>query len=124
LRPIRTGIWKRVIATSPALNVDEIFFEAGVATDDHGHDLVQAAYQVAGKFEIHREGRVVTLGPGDGYAIPPQAPHSVKCLEKGSYILITANGGAAAGDGHAHGHDDHAQRHDDHAHDAGHGHDH
>jgi quercetin dioxygenase-like cupin family protein len=117
LRPIRNGVWKRVITASPALNVDEIFFDAGIATDAHGHDVEQAAYQVTGRFEIDLNGRVVTLGPGDGYAIPAGTPHSVKCVEKGSYLLITANPGGAAG-GHSHGDD---QGHE-HGHDHGHNH--
>src|SRR4029078_7938759 len=68
LRPIRNGVWKRVISESPALNVDEIFFDAGIATDAHGHDVEQAAYQVAGRFEIDFKSRGATPGPGGGDA--------------------------------------------------------
>jgi len=113
---VRTGIWKRVLVDAPTLGVDEIFFEEGVATDGHGHDLSQAAYQVSGRFEIRLTGSVRTLGPGDSYSIPAGVDHSVKCIEKGSYVLITAR--VAGG-----GHDDHdqAQGAGGHAH-AGHEH--
>jgi quercetin dioxygenase-like cupin family protein len=87
--------------------VDEIFFEADVATDDHGHDLEQAAYHVSGLFEIHLGDEVVTLGPGDGYAIPANAPHSVRCLEQGSYILVTARNAGGGSDNHDHDNDHH-----------------
>lgn len=117
LRPVRTGIWKRVLVDAPTLGVDEIYFEEGIATDGHGHDLSQAAYQVAGRFEVRLGTSVVTLGPGDSYSIPAGVDHSVRCVEKGSYVLITARSGGAAHDEH---HDD-AHGADDHAH-AGHSH--
>lgn len=95
LRPVRTGIWKRVLVDAPTLGVDEIFFEEGVASAGHGHDQSQAAYHVAGRFKVRLGSSVVTLGPGDSYSIPAGLDHSVRCLEKGSYVLITARGAAA-----------------------------
>lgn len=104
LRPVRTGIWKRVLVDSPTLGVDEIYFEEGIATDGHGHDLSQAAYQVTGRFEVRLGTTTLTLGPGDGYAIPAGVDHSVRCIEKGSYVLITARAADIVhGDGHVHG---------------------
>lgn len=117
LRPVRAGIWKRVLVDAPTLSVDEIYFEEGIATDGHGHDLSQAAYQVAGRFEVRLGSSVATLGPGDSYSIPAGVDHSVRCIEKGSYVLITARAvGATNDDDH-----DHAHGAGDHAH-AGHGH--
>lgn len=117
LRPVRTGIWKRVLVDAPALGVDEIYFDEGIATDGHGHDLSQAAYQVSGQFEVRLGSSVVVLKPGDSYSIPAGVDHSVRCVEKGSYVLITARGAGTADDDqhdHAHGADDHA--HAGHAH--------
>jgi quercetin dioxygenase-like cupin family protein len=111
LRPVRTGIWKRVLVDAPTLGVDEMFFEAGIATDGHGHDLSQAAYQVSGRFEIHLADTVRTLGPGDSYSIPAGVDHSVRCVEKGSYVLITARAAGGVHDNH-----DHAYSADSHAH--------
>jgi quercetin dioxygenase-like cupin family protein len=110
-----------VLVDAPTLGVDEVYFDEGVATDGHGHDLSQAAYQVTGRFEIQLGGSVVTLGPGDSYSIPAGVDHSVRCVEKGSYVLITARGGDSAGhDGDGHDHD-HAHGKTGHAH-AGHDH--
>jgi quercetin dioxygenase-like cupin family protein len=116
LRPVRTGIWKRVLVDAPTLGVDEIYFEEGIATDGHGHDLSQAAYQVSGRFEIHLAGSVRTLGPGDSYSIPAGVDHSVRCVEKGSYVLITARvaGGGHDDHDHAHGAESHAHAGHDH----------
>lgn len=116
LRPVRKGIWKRVLVDAPTLGVDEIYFEEGIATDGHGHDLSQAAYQVSGRFEVRLGSSVVTLGPGDSYSIPAGVDHSLRCVEKGSYVLITARSGGAAHEDH-----DHAHGAKDHAH-AGHDH--
>ena len=107
-----------MLVDSPALGVDEIFFDAGIATDGHGHALSQAAYQVAGKFEVNLAGGVMTLGPGDSYSIPSGVEHSVRCVEKGSYILITARD-PGTGDGHhdaGHDHGSGGHEHHDHAH--------
>jgi quercetin dioxygenase-like cupin family protein len=106
LQPIRGGTWKRVIASGDRLRVEEIFLEAGVDTADHGHDVHQVAYQVAGRFEVTIGGSTVVLGPGDGYAIPAHMPHRVRCIERGSYILATAVPTAGASDepGHHHEH--------------------
>ena len=111
-----------MIASTDSLSVDEIFFDAGIETDAHGHHLGQVAYQVAGRFEVTLGDTTRALGPGDGYTIPADTPHRVRCLEKGSYVLITAldagNGAGGHDHGNAGGHDhgnagghDHADHH-------------
>ena len=104
----RPGVMKRSIVASPTLKVDEIFFEDGIGTDDHGHAVEQAAYHVSGRFEISIGGTSIELGAGDGYSIPPNEPHAVKCLAKGSYVLVTTGSNAEQGD---HGHGDHGHGH-------------
>lgn len=120
LQPIRAGTWKRVIAAGGSLGVDEIFFDEGVQTDDHGHNRDQVAYQVAGRFEVKLNGVTKAIGPGDGYSIPAGTSHSVRCLEKGSYVLITALGNRGLdgeADAHDHAHADHDHHdHGDHDH--------
>lgn len=126
----RPGVSKRSLVNTPGLKVDEIFFTAGVETEDHGHAVEQAAYHVSGSFEIVIDGTTSTLSAGDAYSIPANEPHSVRCTADGSYVLVTVVG--AQGDGHGdhhggtadqandHGHDDHG--HDDHRHGTGRGH--
>lgn len=122
LRPVRAGIWKRVLVDSPSLAVDEIRFDAGIATDGHGHGLDQAAVQISGRFEVRLGDSTVELGPGDGYGIPSGLEHSVRCIEAGSYILITARGSSGDHDhGHGDGHD-HGQEHGHEHGPGGHGH--
>lgn len=115
-----------MIASTGSLTVDEIFFDAGIETDAHGHHLSQVAYQVAGRFEVTLGDTSRVLGPGDGYTIPADTPHRVRCLDKGSYVLITVLGGGHAHMGsETHAHDEHNHEHE-HApsHAPDHGHDH
>jgi quercetin dioxygenase-like cupin family protein len=105
LQDRREGLRKRSIVASPNVAVDEFFFERGVATQDHSHAKEQAAYVVAGKFQIEIDGKTAALGPGDGYSIPADQEHKVVCLEEGSYILATLQSDHGHGHGHGHGHD-------------------
>jgi len=115
LQPVRAGTWKRRVASTDQLNVDEIFFDAGTETADHGHNLQQVAYKVSGRFEVTLDGSMSVLGPGDGYSIPANAPHRVRCIEKGSYVLVTAMAGKeAVGEHHDHDDHDHHRGHGDH----------
>ncbi len=94
LQPVRAGITKRPLVLGDGLQADEIFFDAQVATSAHAHPLEQAAYTVSGQFEVTLGDARRVVGPGDAYRIPAGADHAVRCLEAGSYLLITALGGA------------------------------
>jgi len=123
LQPVREGIRKRPLIVGEGLQADEIFFEEGVTTSGHAHDLEQAAYQVAGEFEVTLGDERRHVKPGDAYRIPAGTPHSVRCLRQGSYLLITARGGHVETDP-AHNHERHEPGdHDHHDHEHGH-HDH
>lgn len=112
---LREGKFHRVLVQTVSLVVEEIFFDTGIFSEPHAHDEEQAAYHVTGRFEVDLGGGTITVGPGDGYSIPRQAPHSVRCLEGGSYILVSslvdpAESAAPAGPEHDHGHEHpHAQ---------------
>lgn len=110
---LREGKSHRILVQTDSLLVEEIFFDTGIFSEPHAHDEEQAAYHVAGRFEVDLGGGTITVGPGDGYSIPRQAPHSVRCLEGGSYILVSSLGEPAATDApDARGHDhDHPHAH-------------
>lgn len=106
---LREGKSHRVLVQTATLLVEEIFFDTGIFSEPHAHDEEQAAYHVAGRFEVDLGGGTITVGPGDGYSIPRQAPHSVRCLEGGSYILVSSMAEPAAipavdGQDRGHGH--------------------
>jgi quercetin dioxygenase-like cupin family protein len=114
LETLRDGLKKRAIMETPNVRVGEFFFDRGTSTSGHAHDVEQAAYIVAGKFQVDLNGQMVEVGPGDGYSIPANCQHSVVCTETGSYVLASILG--TVQDSHDHGHS--------HSHSHSHGHSH
>ena len=66
--------------------VVSVKFEKGAIGTVHDHIHTQGSYVVSGKFEITINGKSEILEAGDGFYVPPHAPHGAKCLEAG--ILI------------------------------------
>src|ERR1051325_811833 len=102
LQPVREGICKRALIFGSGLQADEIFFEEGVATSGHAHDLEQAAYQVAGEFDVTLGDERRRVKAGDAYRIPAGTPHAVRCVRPRSYLLSSRRGNPIEAD-HAHG---------------------
>ena len=108
---LREGKSHRILVQTASLLVEEIFFDTGISSEPHAHDEEQAAYHVAGRFEVDLGGGTITVGPGDGYSIPRKAPHSVRCLEGGSYILVSSMVSTSHDRDPDHGHEDPASNH-------------
>jgi len=81
-----TGITRQIVAHNKDLMVVSVKFEKGAVGTVHNHMHTQGSYVVSGKFEITINGKSQTLEAGDGFYVPPNAPHGAKCLEPG--ILI------------------------------------
>jgi len=47
-------------------------------------------YVIKGKAELHSEGQMVTLQPGDSYVVPKDAKHTYKILEPFTAIEATS----------------------------------
>ncbi len=106
------GMRKRTMAERPSLKGVEYFFDAGVDAGAHAHaGDDQVVYCVAGKFEERRGTDVFVVGPGDGFLIPPGTMHGIRCLEQGSYLLITAPIAGPAEEGHCGGAGKHGPEH-------------
>ena len=80
------GITRQIIAHNNDLMVVSVKFEKGAIGSAHDHVHTQGSYVVSGKFEIMINGKSELLEAGDGFYVPPHAPHGAKCLEAG--ILI------------------------------------
>jgi quercetin dioxygenase-like cupin family protein len=52
-------------------------------------DYESVGYVLKGKAELHLEGSVVQLRPGDSYVVPRGASHSYKILERFSAVEAT-----------------------------------
>ena len=81
-----TGITWQIVAHNKGLMVVSVKFEKGAIGTVHDHIHTQGSYVVSGKFEITINGKSEILEAGDGFYVPPNAPHGAKCLEAG--ILI------------------------------------
>jgi len=81
-----TGITRQIVAHNSDLMVVSVKFEKGAIGTVHDHIHTQGSYVVSGKFEITINGKSKILEAGDGFYVPPNAPHGAKCLEAG--ILI------------------------------------
>jgi quercetin dioxygenase-like cupin family protein len=49
--------------------------------EDTARDYEVVGYVLAGRAELHTEGQVVTLAPGDSYVVPHGARHHYRILE-------------------------------------------
>ncbi|MFD2825404.1 cupin domain-containing protein [Leeuwenhoekiella polynyae] len=82
------GITRQIVAHNKDLMIVSVKFEKGAIGTVHDHIHTQGSYVVSGKFEITINGNSEILEAGDGFYVPPNAPHGAKCLEPG--ILIDA----------------------------------
>jgi quercetin dioxygenase-like cupin family protein len=62
-------------------------------------DYETVGYVISGRAELHVEGQMVLLEPGDSWAVPKGAPHSYRILEPFTAVEATAP------PAHAHGRD-------------------
>lgn len=56
----------------------------------HAHDYEVVGFVVSGRAELHLEGQVVTLEPGDSWLVPAGAEHSYRILEAFTAVEATA----------------------------------
>jgi quercetin dioxygenase-like cupin family protein len=60
------------------------------AQEDVARDYEVVGYVIAGRAELHTEGQVVTLAPGDSYVVPRGARHHYRILEPLRAVEATA----------------------------------
>jgi len=63
-------------------------------------DYETVGYVIKGRAELHIEGQMLILEPGDSWLVPPEAEHSYRILETFTAIEATAP------PAHVHGRDD------------------
>jgi quercetin dioxygenase-like cupin family protein len=62
----------------------------GEAKAPTSRDYETVGYVIAGRAELHIEGQMVRLEPGDSWVVPRQASHAYKILEPFTAIEATA----------------------------------
>ncbi|WP_051621326.1 cupin domain-containing protein [Leeuwenhoekiella sp. MAR_2009_132] len=83
-----SGITRQIVAHNQDLMVVSVKFKPGAIGRIHDHLHTQGSYVASGKFKITINGNSEILEAGDGFYVPPHAPHGAECLEEG--ILIDA----------------------------------
>lgn len=82
----------RYLAHLSNLMMVVIDFEDGPASQPdppHSHPHEQISYVVAGEIHFVMEDRMVRLGPGDLFTVPPNVPHSIQLLTPKARLVDT-----------------------------------
>ena len=64
--------------------------EPGEAKPPSARDYETVGYVISGRAELHSEGQVLKLNPGDSWAVPKGAIHTYKILEAFTAVEATA----------------------------------
>ncbi len=78
---MRSGVYRRTMATTDEAMICEFFLERGVEVSEHSHMNDQVGYVVFGQFEVSIGGQTRLCVAGDSYAIPGGVLHSGRVLE-------------------------------------------
>jgi quercetin dioxygenase-like cupin family protein len=64
--------------------------EPNASSEESARDYEVVGYVLRGRAELHIEGQMVTLGPGDSYAVPRGSHHRYKILEAFTAVEATS----------------------------------
>ncbi|MFZ5942853.1 MAG: cupin domain-containing protein [Bacillota bacterium] len=79
--PMIEGVKRRTLACGEKTLMIEVELAQGSNIPGHSHLHEQTGYLVYGKMIFNIDGQETEVNPGDSWAIPGNAVHSVKVLE-------------------------------------------
>ena len=82
------GVERKILARGGGLMMVEVFFEKGAVGAVHTHPHQQVSYVLKGSFELEMDGNKETIGAGDSFYVPSEAPHGVVALEESAILDI------------------------------------
>lgn len=82
------GIQRQIFGYDEKIMLVKVKFEAGAVGTLHQHAHIQVSYVESGAFELIIDGNKKMLNRGDGFYVPPNAPHECLCLEAGVLIDV------------------------------------
>ncbi len=82
------GIQRQLVNYNSQIMQVKVKFEEGAIGYEHSHFHTQSTYVATGKFEVVIDGKKEVLSAGDGFLVPPNLKHGVKCLEAGMLIDV------------------------------------
>lgn len=86
--PCGQGIRRRIMGYDPHLMVVRVAFEKDAVGATHMHYHSQVTQIESGRYEVTIGSERRLLGPGDGYYVPADEPHGLRCLEAGIVLDI------------------------------------
>lgn len=81
---------RRILGHNDQAMMVSVAFETGGTGAVHSHPHTQVTYVASGRFEVTIGDEMRTLAAGDGFYAPPDVPHGVLCLEKGTLVDVFA----------------------------------
>ena len=67
-----------------------IEIQPGLSFPPHSHPHEQAGYVLSGRIKAHLDQETREIGPGEGYLVPPDLPHTVEILGEEPALLLDA----------------------------------
>lgn len=80
------GIQRQVFGYNETLMLVKAKFIEGAIGAVHHHPHSQVTYVDSGVFEMTIGEETKIIRKGDGYFVPPDVPHGVRCLEPGMLV--------------------------------------
>lgn len=85
---VGNGVKRQIMGHDDHILVVKVAFEKGSIGPIHDHIHSQSTYVESGEFEVSIDGVKKVLKGGDGFYIPPHAPHGAVCLAAGVLIDV------------------------------------
>ena len=85
---VAAGVTRQLLGYDDAILMARVELEAGTVGDIHSHAHSQITYIESGEFDVHVDGVVKRLGPGDSVYIHPNLKHGVVCNKAGVLLDV------------------------------------
>lgn len=82
------GIKRQILGFNDDLMMVRVEFETDAVGAIHSHQHSQASYVESGEFDVHIDGVVTRLGPGDSFYIHPNLEHGAVCRKAGVLLDV------------------------------------
>lgn len=86
--PMVPGAKRKTLAHGEKTLLIEVFLDKGSLVPEHSHLHEQTGYMVSGKAIFNIDNEESEVNPGDSWAIPGGAVHSVKVLEDSVVVEV------------------------------------
>jgi quercetin dioxygenase-like cupin family protein len=101
---VDTSVKKVSASTSPTGDMGQVYLASGISMamrlwdespDDEAkptsqRDYETVGYVLSGRAELHLDGQMIVLEPGDSWVVPKDAPHTYRILEPFKVIEVTS----------------------------------